>query len=226
LKDYQLELTGSFPRRKPVIKHMVHSLGLLIFALILVGGGVGLFFLNRIGKADERLYFLGVESLGVMADVREEFVSLPTHMRNLIIEANPDRMGAYRDAFDATKGAVTDKLGRVGRMVAGDPEKEPLAKELDQQLAAYWAKADDCMAFCLANRKQAALQYMGDLAYPEFQASLQAMGFLQESMKGEVYSQLKSNGLIVASAKWAMAACIAAMAVLSVFFAVRIVRLT
>jgi CHASE3 domain sensor protein len=226
LKDYQLELTGSFPRRKPVIKHVVHSIGLLAFALILVGGAAGLFFLNRIGRADERLYFLGVESLGAMAEVREEFVSLPTHMRSLIIETNPDRMAALRDSYEATREAVADQLGHVGRMIAGDAEKEQLAKDLDAQLALHWAVADECIAACLANRKQEALGSMRDRAYPEFQESLQAMGRLQENMKAEAYSQLKSNGTIVAAAKWAMVACIALMGLLAVVFAVRIVRLT
>jgi hypothetical protein len=226
LKDYRLDLTGSFPRRKPVIKHPVHTLGLVVFALILVGGAVGLVFLNRIGGADERLYALAVENLGVMAEAREDFVTLPTQMRNLIIETSQDRMGVHRDAFDAAKESVTDRLARVGRMVAGDAERERLAGDTDAQLGIYWARADEFMALCLANKKQDALRAMRERAYPDFQASLQSMGVLQENMRADALSQLKSNRAIVASAGAAMLACMVVMGLLAIVFAVRIVRLT
>jgi len=226
LNDHRPQKPDDYPRQKTVIKRLVVSLGALVFALILVGGGVGLFFLGKIGRADERLYVVGVESLGVMAEIREEFNEMPMHIRNLVIETNPDRMNVLREAFNGTKEAVEDKLGAVGRMVAGDPEKEKLAKDVEDRVGAYWAKADECIEACLANRKQEALQYMRGQTYPAFQASLQAMGFLQESMKGEAYSQVKSNGTIIGSAKLAMWVCIAAMGLLSVFFAVRIVELT
>jgi methyl-accepting chemotaxis protein-1 (serine sensor receptor) len=226
LKDYPLEYTGSFPRRKPLIKHLVHSLGLLVFALILVGGAVGLFFLNRIGRADELMYVLAVENLGAMAELREEFVSLPTQVRNLIIETSPDRMGVFRETFDGAKESVTDQLGHVGRMIAGYPEKERLAKEVEDRVEAYWARADECIAICLANKKPEALRFMREQADPDFQASLQAMGVLQENMRAEALSQLKSNRAIATSASAAMAVCVVLMGLLAIVFAVRIVRLT
>jgi len=211
---------------KSIMKHLVVSLGVLVFALILVGGGVGLFFLNSIGRADERLYVVGVENLGVVAEVREEFNTLPIHMRSMIIESNPDRMGDFRDGFNEAKDLVTDKLDQVGRMIAGDPEKEKLAGEMNDQLGAYWAKADEFASICLANRKPEATRYMREQAYPAFQASLQAMGLLQEKMKGDAYAQVKSNRTIIISASAAMAACILVMGVLAIVFAVRIMRLT
>ena len=211
---------------KSIMKHLVVSLGVLVFALMLVGGGVGLFFLNSIGRADERLYVVGVENLGVMAEVREEFNTLPIHMRSMIIESNPDRMGDFLDGFNEAKGLVTDKLEQIGRVIAGDPEKEGLAGKMNDQLGAYWAEADKFASICLANKKPEATQYMRERAYPAFQASLQAMGFLQEKMKGDAYAQVKSNRTIIISASVAMAACILVMGVLAIVFAVRIMRLT
>jgi len=214
------------PQRKSIIKHLVVSIGLLTFGLILVAGGVGVFFLNRIGWADEHLYDIGVKSLGIMAEMREEFNSCPMHVRDLIIETNADKMDFFHENFKRTKEAVTDNLRLVERMIKGDAEKERLAADLNEQLGVYWKEADGCIALCLANKKQEALQYMRRRAFPNFQASLQAMGMLQESMKADALSQVRSNRTTITSASAVMAACVLVMGLLAIVFAVRIIKLT
>jgi len=211
-------------RHNPVMRHILVSVDLLAFALVLIGGAFALLYLNRIGNADDRLYAIGVESLGVMTDMREEFTTLPATMRDLIIETAPDRLGDYRKYFDRTKESVEAKLEQVRRTIVGDSEKEDLIGLLQDQLDRYWVKADECIAICLANRKQEAMLFMRQQAYPYYQASQKAMGLLQDSMKREASSQLKSNRATITSVSVAMAVCTVVMATLALFYAGRIAK--
>jgi hypothetical protein len=228
LNDVHARRAQGAPRQKLPIRlafrHLAVTLDLLAFALVLAGGVAALLYLNRIGGADARLYDIGVESLGVMAEMREEFNTLPTIIRDMVIEAAPDRMGSAHRQFNIRKGSVADKLGLVREKIRGHAEKERLAGLLDDQLAHTWARADECLAICLANRKQEAMLFLRQQVYPFFQASQKAMGVLQESMKDDAASQVKSNRATITWVSVAMAVCTVAMAMLALFYAGRMAK--
>jgi hypothetical protein len=205
-------------------RHLAVTLDLLAFALVLAGGVAALLYLNRIGRADARLYDFGVEGLGVVAEMREEFNTLPTIIRDMVIETAPDRMGAAHRHFGIRKESVASKLGLAREKIEGHPEKERLAGLLDDQLAQVWAKFDECMAICLAGRKQEAMLFLRQQVWPFFQASQKAMGLLQESMKEDAALQVKSNRATITWVSVAMAVCSVAMAMLALFYAGRMAK--
>jgi len=189
---------------------------LTVVAFTLVVSGVGLASFAKIGRADERLYVVGVEHLGLMGDLKEELTWMPARIRDLIIETDLSRDSSFLRNFFETKRSLTDKMTQLGQVAKGNQDLERLHREASEPLARYLASADECVRLCQANRHRDAQQYLRQVAFPAFQVASRAFVAIQKSMEEDAAQQLESNKKTTASANTGMVVCTIISVLLSV----------
>jgi len=189
-----------------------------VWAFTLIVSLVGILSFNRISRADARLYTVGVETLGIMAELREEFASCPLHIRDMVIEKDPDGVNKALWRFNKSKKNVMDNLEQIDTLFKGYPEKTKVLADVATALNYYWERADVCIGHCQADRKPEALQYMKTQAYPTFQAAQKAMYAMQDHVKNDAVDQKMANGRTIKSVKTTMVACTLLAILVSVLF--------
>jgi hypothetical protein len=211
------------PNRKVAINLVAVLLGLLAFAL--VGGGVGLYALSKVGAADRHLYSIGINNLETVSKLKEVFTWCPSNMRDIIIETEPTSIERYVAGFRRTKKATQDTCERLGPLVMGNAKNERLYGEVVANFEKYWVAVEDVLKLAVENKNREAIYDMRNVAYPQLMTTGSSITALQDKMKNDAEEQFLANKRVVFWASVAMAVCTAAIAMLSGFFAVLIAKL-
>jgi len=196
-----------------------------LFVCALLSGAVGMTSVYLLAKADRQLYTVGVEDMGAITKVKEEFAWIPIHVRNIIIETDPVRRAACVEEFNKRKRAVQNLFGRLPQIVSGDPTKEELYNKASSLIDDFWKKVGEVVKRAAEGNTAEAVPYMLRLAFPQYVDANGALGNLQEEMRQDAARQQRSNGTVSLVASIATVACAVIMVVLSFVFALYVEHL-
>jgi methyl-accepting chemotaxis protein len=193
---------------------LIVAIGFLL-ALMLALTVVSMRSFSRIGRADQELYVIGVEVLSAGSDLVERFTTLPTTIRDLVMETDNDRMAAHRMTFENTKKQVGDYMTQIFGIAGDDPEKLKMVNDVKSEMDKYWIKAEECIRLCLTNRNAEAKAFMNAELLPRYQATRKTLGVVQDYMKHEAAKQLKANETTIKTVDRVLVVCTIAAILIS-----------
>jgi hypothetical protein len=204
---------------KKILTALMASAAVAAAALALVAGAVGAYTANRAAAADAALYRLGVDGLGAVSGAEAEYAPVPSRVRDLVAETDPERARAAIEALDRAREAAAARLAELGQIVGGDAEKEGMLGEVEERLSLHWAAVGEARALAAAGRRQEALAHARDAASPPLQAARRLMAGMRGAIRADADGRAKANRASVSKSGATMLACMLAAALLSVLSA-------